>query len=281
MAYFKIWYSRKIIKKRYILLKELICSIIKTFVQKKRVIEKVPGLDEQIAELQKKINYRFQDKELLVASLTHDSYTYEGYQNKNENTIENNLLYERMEFLGDAVLGLVVAEFLFSLYPSEDEGFLSKLKSNIVSEKYLAVKGSKFQLGDHIIMSYKEAKNGGRERKSIIADTMEALICAIYLDSGISKAREFITTYIIDDFEKQVQMSELINYKSILQEYCQALHQTTPEYKHIGDKGPDHQKIFIMEVYINGELQGKGEGVTKKDAHQAAAKNACHKLKLK
>ena len=263
------------------MLKELICNIIKAFVQKKQVIEKVPRLEESIAELQKKINYKFQDKELLVASLTHDSYTYDGYHIKTENTLENSLLYERMEFLGDAVLGLVVAEFLFTLYPSEDEGFLSKLKSNIVSEKYLAVKGSKFQLGDHIIMSYKEAKNGGRERRSIIADTMEALICAIYLDSGLSKAREFITSFIIDDFEKQVQMSELINYKSILQEYCQARYQTTPEYKHIGDKGPEHQKIFIMEVYINNELLGTGEGVTKKEAHQSAARGACAKLRLK
>ena len=262
-------------------MKELICNLVKSFIQKKRVIEKVPGLDEQIAELQKKINYKFQDKELLIASLTHDSYTYDGYNLRSENTLEDNLLYERMEFLGDTVLGLVVAEFLFGLYPSEDEGFLSKLKSNIVSEKYLAVKGNKFQLGKHIIMSYKEARNGGRDRRSIIADTMEALICAIYLDGGLNKAREFITTFIIEDFEKQVQMSELINYKSILQEYCQALYQTTPEYKHIGDKGPEHERIFVMEVYIQGNLYGIGEGTTKKEAHQSAAQNACAKLKIK
>ena len=261
-------------------MKDLINNIIKRIKKRNQELAKETKHDKQLANLEKKIKYKFQNKELLIASLTHDSYTYDSSHIKSDNSHEKNLLYERMEFLGDAVLGLVVGEFLFGKFPSEDEGFLSKLKSNIVCEKYLAVKANKFDLGKHILMSYKEDRNGGRERKSIIADTMEALICAIYLDSGLEKAREFITTFIISDFEKQVQMTELINYKSILQEYCQSLYQSTPDYKHIGDKGPEHKKIFVMEVYINNELQGRGEGVTKKDAHQDAAKNACLKLRL-
>ena len=262
-------------------MKDLLKKIVERIKLRNRELVKDTKYDKQLAHLEKKIKYKFHDKELLIASLTHDSYTYDSSYSKRENSHEKNLLYERMEFLGDAVLGLVVAEFLFGKYPSEDEGFLSKLKSNIVCEKYLAVKANNFQLGSHIIMSYKEDRNGGRERKSIIADTMEALICAIYLDSGLEKAKEFINSFIISGFEKQIQMTELINYKSTLQEYCQSLYQTTPDYKHIGDKGPEHKKIFIMEVYINKELQGRGEGVTKKDAHQDAAKNACLKLGLK
>lgn len=235
---------------------------------------------DKVAKLQSIIGYKFNNPDFLVFSLTHDSYTYDTLHQKSDSKSETNLLYERLEFLGDAVLGIIVAEYLFQKHKKEDEGFLSKLKSNIVSEKYLAMKGNYMQIGSFIIMSEKEERNGGRERKSIIADTMEAVIAAIYLDGGLEKAREFITTYIINDYENQIQLNELINYKSILQEYCQPLYQNTPEYKLITEKGPDHSKTFEMEVYINDTLCGLGVGTTKKEAQQQAAHNACIKLKL-
>ena len=235
----------------------------------------IPGLEKKLEQFQNNIDYKFRNVNLLKASLTHDSFMFNHESDSNAGSH-----YERMEFLGDAVLGLVVSEYLFSLFPQKDEGYLSKLKSNIVSEKYLALKANDFQLGDFIVMSDKEDKNGGRERKSIVSDTMEALICAIYLDGGLSKARKFVTTFIIKGFEQQVLLNELINFKSILQEYSQAKYQKTPVYELISETGPDHLKTFIMEVFVNSEKYGTGEGLNKKEAQQRAAEVACKKLQL-
>jgi len=259
-------------------LRHLIKKIINVLTSKSNIDYDIPDLKEKLSEFQNIINYKFKNEQLLIASLTHDSFSKKR-DNENNITI-NNSTYERMEFMGDAVLGLVVAEFLFSLYPDKAEGFLSKLKSNIVSEKFLALKAIDFNLGNYIFISEEEEKNGGRERKSILADTMEALICSIYLDSGLSKARKFITTFIIKGFEEQVLSEDLINYKSILQEYSQGKYQTTPVYELISETGPDHLKTFVMEVYVNSKRYGKGEGPNKKEAQQKAAQDACKRLKL-
>ena len=259
-------------------MRHLIKKIINVLTSKSNIDYDIPDLKEKLSEFQNIINYKFKNEQLLIASLTHDSFSKKR-DNENNITI-NNSTYERMEFMGDAVLGLVVAEFLFSLYPDKAEGFLSKLKSNIVSEKFLALKAIDFNLGNYIFISEEEEKNGGRERKSILADTMEALICSIYLDSGLSKARKFITTFIIKGFEEQVLSEDLINYKSILQEYSQGKYQTTPVYELISETGPDHLKTFVMEVYVNSKRYGKGEGPNKKEAQQKAAQDACKRLKL-
>ena len=257
-------------------MKELFNKLVQLITQKTEEDYKIPGLDKKLESFQKKINYKFNNPKLLRAALTHDSYFYSC-----ESSAEGDSPYERMEFLGDAVLGLIVSEYLFSLYPDKDEGFLSKLKSNIVSEKFLAVKSIDFQLGEYLIMSEKEIRNGGRTRKSILSDTVEALICAIYLDSDFDEARKFVTAFIIKGFEEQVLVNEFINFKSILQEYSQAKYQLTPDYLLFSETGPDHNKNFVMEVYVNNEKRGIGEGPNKKDAQQRAAEDACRNLKLK
>jgi ribonuclease-3 len=256
-------------------LKEFFHKLIQFITQKNEDVYKEPGIDAKLDTFQKKIKYKFNHPKLLLAALTHNSYFY---TNGTEHTEQSP--YERMEFLGDAVLGLVVTEFLFSLYPDKDEGFLSKLKSNIVSEKYLAVKSIDFELGTYVMISEKEIRNGGRERKSILSNTVEALICAIYLDSGLEEARKFITTFIIDGFQEQVLVNSFVNFKSILQEYTQAKYQLTPEYKLISETGPDHLKTFKMKVFVNEKECGSGEGPNKKEAHQRAAEDACKNLKL-
>jgi ribonuclease-3 len=261
-------------------MKDFLNKIIQAFTQRKKFDYNIPGLNQKLDDFQKVIKYRFSNLDLLKVALTHDSYTHDYYSPRIDNGCDPDTPYERMEFLGDAVLGLVVSEYLYCHYPTKDEGFLSKLKSNIVSEKYLVVKANLFNLGNYIIMSEKEERNGGRERKSIICDTMEAIICAIYLDSGLNRACEFINTFILEDFERQVQMDELVNFKSILQEYSQSIHQSIPEYRLISESGPDHNKTFVMEVYLNSQKFGVGEGPNKKDAQQQAAHNACKKLKL-
>jgi len=256
-------------------LKRLFKKIVQLITQKSEKDYKIPDLEKKLEEFQKRINYKFDNVKLLKASLTHNSFFY-NY----ETETDINSPYERMAFLGDAVLALVSAEHLFGLFPDKDEGFLSKLKSNIVSEKYLALKANDLDLGTYIIMSEKEDKNGGRERKSILSDTMEALICAIYFDGGLSKARAFISNFIIKGFEEQVLANELINYKSILQEYSQAKYQKTPQYTLLSETGPDHLKNFRMAVDINSEQRGIGEGPNKKEAQQRAAEDACKQLKL-
>ena len=244
----------------------------------------IPGFEKKLVKFQKLINYKFKDIDLLKTALIHDSY-YRGSGHVSENgKSEGNStysLFERMEFFGDSVLGLVVCEHLYKIFPHKTEGFLSKMKSDIVSEKYLALKAQNFQLHDFIILSEVEAKNGGRERKSIIADTVEALICAIYLDSGLANARVFIKSFILTGFQKTLLIEDLINYKSILQEYCQAKYQKTPFYHLVSSYGPDHHKVFKMIVYLNDKKCGMGEGPNKKDAQQKAAQNACKELGIK
>lgn len=231
--------------------------------------------EEKLALFQNQINYKFKNKSLLIAALTHDSV-----YRKSDSEPQNSSPYERMEFLGDSVLGLIVAEYLFAHFPEKAEGDLSKFKANIVSEKFLALKAIVLKLGEFIIMSDEERKNGGESRKSILADTMESLICAIYLDSGLNKARKFIHKHIITGFEKELISVDLINYKSILQEYTQAKYQSTPHYNLQQESGPDHQKTFIMEVFINSKKFGEGTGNNKKEAQQRAALSACKQLNL-
>jgi ribonuclease-3 len=186
-----------------------------------------------------------------------------------------------MEFLGDSVLGLVIAQELFVLFPQKQEGNLSKLKSKIVSEKFLTMRSKELELGEFILLSSEEARSGGREKPSIVSDSMESLICAIYLDGGMTAARRFIKKFILNKFENYVNREELINFKSILQEYTQGKFQKPPIYRVVSEDGPDHQKEFLVEVYINDVSFGRGIGGNKKGAQQQAAKVACEKLKIK
>jgi len=234
---------------------------------------------------EKVIGYKFKNKETLRTALTHDSHSriYDAETGKVTTITPSQPYsdYERMEFLGDSVLGLVVAEYLYQRYRKKTEGYLSKLKSNIVSEQYLALKAVNFQLPEYLIMSDIESKNGGRQRKSIIANSVESLICAIYLDGGFAPAKQFILTHIVKGYEKQLLAEEMINFKCILQEYAQSKHLKVPYYHLAETTGPEHAKTFKMIVYIDNKKCGSGTGLSKKEAQQRAAKDACDMLGLK
>jgi len=232
-----------------------------------------PKWEKSLNTIQKKINYNFHDLTLLKAALTHKSYLRKKF---NDHKVPSP--FERMEFLGDSILGFAVSKELFQHYPDEQEGILSKLKSKIVSETYLTIKANALDLGKYILLSSEELQSGGQNKPSILSDTMEALICAIYLDGGIATASRFVKNHILTEFEHLVNRVELVNYKSILQEYLQARNLPAPDYVTIAEDGPQHQKIFLVEVSVDGKKMGKGKGSTKKTAHQEAARLACQKL---
>ena len=225
----------------------------------------------KLGELEKAIGYKFQNSATVTAALTHTSLG----QGSNASSP-----FERMEFLGDSVLGLIVAEELFLKFPKYSEGDLSKLKSKLVSRKFLALKSAEINLSEFILLSKEAIHTGGKESSSILADAMESLICAIYMDGGIEAARKFIKKFILKGYEKHLQIQDLTNYKSLLQEHTQSKFQKVPTYKVVSEEGPDHEKIFLVEVYINGELLGTGTGSNKKSAQQSAAKEACKTLSL-
>jgi ribonuclease III len=219
--------------------------------------------NKQILKIEKKIQYRFKNKKLLEEALTHTSI-------KNE---QNNFSrFERMEFLGDSVLGLIAAEELFSLYPSANEGTLAKLKSKLVSQKYLFVKANEINLGKYILLSEEASHSGGRSSASIVTDTLEALICAIYLDRSYNEAAKFVKNYILNDVENVKSMEKFKNYKSILQEATQSKYKKIPQYIVLQEEGLEHDKIFTISVSLNGEVLGIGKGKNKKEAQQSAAK---------
>jgi ribonuclease III len=229
----------------------------------------------KLEKLQREIGVTFKNGTLLQGALTHNSFLH-----RIESEIVYNSPFERMEFLGDSVLGLVVARELFTRFPEQQEGILSKMKSQIVSEKYLALKALELELGEYIRMSPEEIHNGGKSRPSILSDAMEALICAIYLDAGIQKATSFIRKIVLTNFTNIIKEEALTNFKSILQEYSQSRYQVPPIYKVVSEEGPDHEKLFHIDVYMNGTVIGHGDGSSKKAAQQNAAKNACQTLSL-
>jgi len=253
-------------------LKAIIRKIIE-YMSGNKIAEQYPKWEKGLVQLQKRIDYTFHDLTLLKAALTHKSYLRRKF-----NDHKTPSPFERMEFLGDSILGFAVSKELFSRYPDEQEGKLSKLKSKIVSETYLTFKANAIDLGCHILLSPEEHQSGGNAKPSILSDSMEALICAIYLDSGISSASRFIKNYLLSDFEQIVTRNELVNYKSILQEYIQSRNQSPPVYVTVSEEGPEHSKIFVVECRIDHKTLGIGKGQTKKTAHQEAARAACQKL---
>ncbi|MFC1898236.1 ribonuclease III [Candidatus Cloacimonadota bacterium] len=241
---------------------KLIQNILSQFTTKK---EFDPSLDE----LQNLIGYEFQNTSILQAAISHTSL-----ENKSVSP------FERMEFLGDSILGLIASEELFINYPKYAEGRLSKLKSKLVSRKFLALKAKESGINNYIRLSTEAAQSGGKFSTSILGDCMEALICAIYLDGELDDARNFVQKFILKNMEKQIIKAGLKDYKSILQEYTQGKFQNTPLYKITAEVGPEHNKEFSIEVYINDALAGSGKGSNKKEAQQNAAKKACDDLKL-
>lgn len=225
--------------------------------------------DQAVVEFQNIIGHQFTNISLLQAALLHTS------------VVCNNLTpFERMEFLGDSVLGLVVAEELFLKYPSYTEGELSKLKAKVVSRKFLAMRAKEYHFDNYIKLSLEAIQSGGKESVNILGNTMETLICAIYLDGGLPEVRKFIERFILNKLTLNLKKADLKDYKSALQEYTQGRFQNTPVYKIVAEKGPEHSKTFTVQVFINNELAGSGTGNNKKEAQQAAAKTACFNLNL-
>ncbi len=238
----------------------------------KALISQIPVKDAEKIELkkfQKIIGYNFHNPSLLIASLTHTS---------REVVKTTGSSFERMEFLGDSILGLIVSEELFLQYPEYTEGELSKLKSKIVSRKMLALISSKLKLKNYIIFNTESAGKGGLN--SVLSNTMESLICAIYLDGNLEKARKFIVQFVMKDYSKHLKKGHLADYKSKLQEYTQAEFHAIPDYHILKSEGPEHEKVFTIQVNIEEKAYGLGKGSSKKDAQQDAAKYACKKLGL-
>lgn len=220
-------------------------------------------------ELQKVIGYEFKKGGLLRQALTHSSYANEKHMKR----LSDN---ERLEFLGDAVLELVTSEFLYQNYPEYTEGDLTKLRASLVCEQTLARCTEEIGLGDFIHLGRGEDRTGGRMRKSILSDALEAVIGSIYLDGGFASAKEFILKYILTDIEnKQL----FYDSKTILQELIQGEHDEQLHYRLIGEEGPDHDKRFVVEAQIGEKVVGRGEGHTKKAAEQEAAYQALLVLK--
>lgn len=220
-------------------------------------------------ELQSVIGYQFQEEGLLTQALTHSSYANEKHMRKGADN-------ERLEFLGDAVLEIVSSEFLFKKYPKLPEGELTKLRASLVCEPTLAFCTEALQLGDYLLLGKGEDMTGGRMRKSILSDALEAVIGAIYLDGGFANAKEFISKFILTDTEhKQL----FYDSKTILQEEVQGSDKGSLHYELVREEGPDHNKHFVVAAYVGEERLGMGEGTTKKAAEQQAAYETLLKLR--
>lgn len=212
------------------------------------------------SELERRLGHRFRDRDLLATALTHRSFAHEhGLPVQNE----------RLEFLGDAILGLFTAEWLFRRFPARSEGELARQKSVFVSAPHLAEHARALELGASLRLDANEERTGGRERASILADSLEAIFAAVYLDGGLEAARAVVETFLV-----QVEArggTDIADPKTVLQELAQARGWALPLYEIVSETGPDHERLFLCQVRLRGEVTGTGEGRTKKEAHQRAA----------
>ena len=222
-----------------------------------------------IKDLETAIGYRFRDIQLLQNALAHSSYANERWHNR---LLSN----ERLEFLGDSVLGMLVAEYLYRTFPDRPEGELTRMRADMVCEHTLATVANKIDLGTHLLLGHGEERLGGRSRESILADAVESVIAACYLDGGMSAAVQFIQKFILVN----VPVTKLQNadYKTALQELVQQKKNQVLSYRLVGESGPDHDKEFRVELTLNGEVIGIGVGSSKKRAEQAAAQKALETL---
>ena len=222
-------------------------------------------------ELETKLNYTFRNPALLGEALSHSSYANEHRANH----LNSN---ERLEFLGDSVLGFVTAEFLFTQHPNLPEGDLTRIRAALVCEQSLYEVAKKLELGRYLKLGRGEEAGGGRERTSILADATEAVFAAVYLDGGIAEASALIHRVLLDVEREEIVEERRRDFKTSLQELIQRQADQVLSYRMIGEQGPDHAKIFQAEVLLNGESLGSGFGRSKKEAEQSAAKAALQTL---
>lgn len=231
----------------------------------------IEDLMKHASEIETKLGYKFKDLNLLALAFVHRSYI-----NENRTISAHN---ERLEFLGDSVLGMLIAEYLYRQLPFTPEGDLSYLRSRLVEASSCMTYLQKLDVGRHILLGKGERMNDGRGRDSILADLFEAIVGAIYLDGGLEAVRNFLFANFSPEFATILQ-TPLRNWKALLQDYCQKKYQRTPVYQLEEAVGPDHSKIFKISVIINDQQVGQGEGSSKKEAQQAAAEQALLKLKV-
>ena len=225
---------------------------------------------QELRSLQEKINFQFSDLELLNKALTHKSYA-----NEKRNNLKHN---ERLEFLGDSVLDILVSDFLVHKYSDFVEGTLSKIRAAVVNESCLAKLAKKINLGDYLLLGRGEHISGGQNKPSILADAFEALAGAVFRDGRLDAASNVFLPLLIEEIEKTANSWSFRDFKSDLQEYTQNKLVCIPSYKVVKEMGPDHAKKFEVVVMIKNEIQGKGLGKSKKEAEQAAAKIAIEKI---
>lgn len=220
-----------------------------------------------IKHFQESLGYKFKNESLLKTALTHSSYANE----KKSKGVNNN---ERLEFLGDSVLNLIVSDYIFKSYPDLPEGNMTKIRSSVVCESMLKDLSSEISIGNYILLGKGEELTGGRKRASILADAFEAVIGAIYSDGGFEEAKKFVYDNLIDKIKSSANGAGMFDYKTRLQEILQKNGDVKIKYEIISEEGPDHDKKFTVQVVCDGNTLGKGVGRSKKEAEQSAAKSA-------
>ncbi len=225
---------------------------------------------KELQNFEKNAGIRFKRHDLLNLAFCHRSYTNEHQEQKDNN--------ERLEFLGDSILGLVVADYLFTSLPDKPEGDLARIKSFVVSEESLAELALPLSVNEYLLIGKGEENSGGRTKKAILADAMEAIFGAYYLDTGFRETSRFILALMIPQIEKVLQNKHKRDFKTLLQEYCQKNFKNYPRYTLVKNTGPDHNKTFWMDVEVNGMSYGPGKGKNKKEAEQQAAEQAWLRL---
>jgi ribonuclease-3 len=226
--------------------------------------------------LEGRLEYSFQNRNLLIRALTHKSLSFEKKPDTGE--FNDN---EQLEFLGDSILGFLVSEYLVEEYPSFPEGRLSKLKAHLVSSAHLYKVAQQIDIGSFLHLGRGEEMSGGREKRALLANALEAVIAAMYLDGGIGCARDFVVRHVIADWEltDEGDSEQVRDYKTALQERAQALKLPQPRYLIAMENGPDHAKTFVVEVRVGPNFASRGEGPSKKAAGQDAAKNVLEQLR--
>jgi len=230
------------------------------------------AVTESLSSLQERLGYAFQYSGMLERALTHRSFSNEHRELRSPNN-------ERLEFLGDTVLGFVIGDMIYRAFPNLQEGALSKIKAHLVSATTLAAKGKELGLGRYLRMGAGEARSGGSEKLSLLADSFEAVVAAIYLDGGLVAAEAFVRRVFLPDVSG-IDVGDLSfhDYKTALQETAQSLGLPLPEYRVVDEYGPDHEKSFVVEVFWDGESFAYGKGASKREAQRKGAKEALKKL---
>jgi ribonuclease-3 len=226
----------------------------------------------QSETLEAALGYQFTSRELLARAFTHRSSVHEK---TSSGAASDN---EQLEFLGDAILGFVVSDVLVSSHPDYPEGRLSKLKAQLVSASHLHAVAARLRLGEHLLLGRGEEMSGGREKKALLANVVEALIAALYLDGGMDPARLFIVQHVIGEAEPSDEMALAADYKSALQEMAQSMKLPQPRYAIVEERGPEHAKTFLVEVRVGRDWVSRAEGLSKKSAGQKAAQEILRKI---